>query len=32
VHTLLACLHNQDKSGFFGGPDFIQPVRARVWV
>jgi len=23
-----ACLHDQNKSGFFGGPAFIQPVRA----
>jgi len=25
---LLVCLHNQTKSGFFGGPAFIQPIRA----
>jgi len=24
----LACLHDQNKSGFFGGPAFIQPIRA----
>jgi len=23
-----ACLHDQNKSGFFGGPAFIQPIRA----
>jgi len=25
---LLACLHDQNKSGFFGRPDFFQPIRA----
>jgi len=25
--TLLACLHDQNKSGFFEGPAFIQPIR-----
>jgi len=25
--SLLACLHDQNKSGFFGGPAFIQPIR-----
>jgi len=24
----VACLHNQNKSGFFEGPAFIQPIRA----
>jgi len=24
---LLACLHDQSKSGFFGGPAFFQPIR-----
>jgi len=23
----LACLHDQNKSDFFGGPAFIQPIR-----
>jgi len=26
--TYLACLHDQNKSGFFGGPAFFQPIRA----
>jgi len=26
--TLLACLHDQHKSGLFGWPAFIQPIRA----
>jgi len=26
----LACLHDQDKSGFSGGPAYIQPIRA-IW-
>jgi len=26
----LACLHDQNRSGFFGGPAFIQPIRA-IW-
>jgi len=26
--SLLACLHDQNKSGFFGGPAFFQPFRA----
>jgi len=26
--ALLACLHDQNKRGFFGVPDFIQPIRA----
>jgi len=26
--TLLACLHDQNKSGHFGGPAFIQLIRA----
>jgi len=24
----LACLHDQNKNGFFRGPAFIQPIRA----
>jgi len=24
----IACLHNQNKSGFFGGLAFIQPIKA----
>jgi len=28
LSILLACLHDQNKSGFFGGPAFIQPIRA----
>jgi len=27
---LVACLHDQNKSGFFGGPGFIQPIRATL--
>jgi len=23
----VACLHDQDKSGLFGGPAFIQPIK-----
>jgi len=30
VTSYLACLHDQNKSGFFGGPAFIQPIRA-IW-
>jgi len=26
--TFIACLHNQNKSDFFGGPALIQPIRA----
>jgi len=26
--ALLACLHDQNKSGSFGGPAFFQPIRA----
>jgi len=26
----MACLHDRNKSGFFGGPAFIQPIRA-IW-
>jgi len=26
--TYLACLHDQNKRGFFEGPAFIQPIRA----
>jgi len=28
LRTNLACLHNQNKSDFFGGLDFFQPIRA----
>jgi len=28
--TVLACLHDQNKSGFFGGPAFFQPIRAAA--
>jgi len=28
--ALLACLHDQNKSGFFGGPVFIQPIIKRI--
>jgi len=28
VSAYLACLHDQNKSGFSGGPAFIQPIRA----
>jgi len=28
--TPIACLHDQNKSGFYGGPAFIQPIRA-IW-
>jgi len=24
----IACLHDQNKSGFFEGPAFIQPIRS----
>jgi len=27
IACLLACLHDQNKSGFFGEPDFFQPIR-----
>jgi len=27
TNPLLVCLHNQNKSGFFGGPAFFQPIR-----
>jgi len=27
---LYTCLHDQNKCGFFKGPDFIQPIRA-IW-
>jgi len=27
TYILLASLHDQNKSGFFGGPAFIQPIR-----
>jgi len=26
--ALIACLHDQSKSGFFGGLAFFQPIRA----
>jgi len=29
-HHSLACLHDQNKSGFFGGPAFILPIRT-IW-
>jgi len=28
ITSLLACLHDHNKSGFFGGPAFIQLIRA----
>jgi len=28
VKTVLAGLHDQNKSGFFGGPAFFQPIKA----
>jgi len=28
VNKYIACLHDQRKSGFFGGPAFFQPIRA----
>jgi len=28
LRSQLACLHDQNKGGFFGGPAFIQPIRA----
>jgi len=28
IAKLLGCLHDQNKSGFSGGPAFIQPIRA----
>jgi len=28
LRTHLTCLHDQNKSGFFGGSAFIQPIRA----
>jgi len=28
IITQLACSHDQNKSGFFGGPTFFQPIRA----
>jgi len=30
--TDIACLHDQNKSGYFGGPAFIQPIRAILKV
>jgi len=27
--TYIACLHDQNKSGFCGRPAFIQPIRAK---
>jgi len=29
-YSLFRCLHDQNKSGFFGGPAFIQPHTA-IW-
>jgi len=26
----IACLHDQNKSGFFGGPAFIQPIKSNL--
>jgi len=26
LKTYLVCLHDQSKSGFFGGPAFFQPI------
>jgi len=26
--SLLTCLHDQNKSDFFGGPAFFQPIKA----
>jgi len=28
--TFIPCLHDQNKSGFFRGPVFFQPIRA-LW-
>jgi len=28
ILAYVACVHDQNKSGFFGGPAFIQPIRA----
>jgi len=28
IYSLFKCLHDQNKSGFFGGPAFFQPIRA----
>jgi len=30
MDNLLACLHDQHKSGFFGGPAFIQPIKSNL--
>jgi len=30
--SYIAYLHDQNKSGFFGGPTFIQPIRAILKV
>jgi len=27
-HIYIACLHDQNISGFFGGPAFFQPIKA----
>jgi len=27
IMQFIACLHDQNKSGFFGGSAFIQPIR-----
>jgi len=31
-YKILSNLHDQNKSGFFGGPAFIQPIRAILKV
>jgi len=28
LQSFIACLHDQNKSGFFGEPAFFQPIRA----
>jgi len=30
-HSFLACLHDQNKSGFFRGPSLFQPIRS-CWI
>jgi len=38
LNFYIACLHDQNKSGFFGGPAFIQPIRTickvfkKLWL
>jgi len=29
--VIVACLHDQNKSGFFRGPAFFQPITA-LWI